>query len=136
MTASRVARARRSSTARGTCCPTAPSGRVTTTSSPRREQTKTSKDQANAQKTRWEKQFDADQKKQNSARSKLDPLGRGVLVGAGVLALLLFAVPSALTGRTLGKAMRKIRVMKEDAVTPVGWQASFVRYGVIFSFFV
>ncbi len=90
----------------------------------------------NAQKAKWEKQFDTDQKEQNRARSLLDPLSRATLVVAGVLALLVFAVPSALTGRTFGKATRKIRLMKEDAVTPAGWQASFVRYGAIFGFIV
>ncbi len=87
-------------------------------------------------KTHWEKQFDKDTTEQNRARSLLDPIGRGVLAGAGVLALLVFAVPSALTGRTAGKAIRKIRLMHEDAVTPAGWKASFIRYGVIIGFIV
>jgi hypothetical protein len=90
----------------------------------------------NDDKTHWQNVFDADQKAQTKARDLLDPIGRGVLFGAGVLALLVFVVPAALTGRTLGKALRKTRLMKEDAVTPAGWQASFVRYGVIIGFIV
>ena len=90
----------------------------------------------NALKSTWQNNFDKDTKEQNRARGLLDPIGRGVLFGAGILALLVFAIPSALTGRTLGKAIRKTRLVKEDGVTPAGWQASFVRYGVIIGFIV
>ena len=41
------------------------------------------------------------------------------------------AVPAALTGRTIGKAMRRLSLRQEDAVTPAGWKASFMRYGLI-----
>jgi hypothetical protein len=87
-------------------------------------------------KTKAEKTFDHDQTLQNNARGKLDQYGRLALVGGGILALLVFAVPSAISGKTIGKAIRHLRLVKEDGVTPAGWQTSFVRYGAIFGFIV
>ncbi len=87
-------------------------------------------------KKAWEKAFDDDTKEQTKVQHTLDGVGRVTLFGAGVITFLLFAVPSALTGRTLGKALRKIRLMKEDAVTPAGWRTSVVRYGAVIGFIV
>lgn len=63
---------------------------------------------------------------------------RGVQVQAvaiaAVASLIVFAVPTALTGKSPGKALRKIRLMKQDAVTPAGWATSFVHYGITIGF--
>ncbi len=97
---------------------------------------KADKDRYNTAKKAAEKKFDADTKLQTTEKAKLDGLGREALAGAGLLALLLFAVPTAMTGKTLGKALRKIHLVKEDGVTLPGWSTAFIRYGAIFGFIV
>jgi uncharacterized RDD family membrane protein YckC len=47
-----------------------------------------------------------------------------------VVGLLYLAVPSALTGQTLGKRLMRIRVVRVDG-GPIGWRGAFVRYGLI-----
>jgi uncharacterized RDD family membrane protein YckC len=48
-------------------------------------------------------------------------------------------IPSALTGRTLGKRLQKLKVLREDG-TPLGWGRALLRYGplvlVSFLFFL
>lgn len=46
-----------------------------------------------------------------------------------VVGLLYLVVPSALTGQTLGKRLRGLRVVRLDG-SPPGWSASIVRYGL------
>lgn len=46
-----------------------------------------------------------------------------------LVGLLYLVVPSALTGQTLGKRLRRITVVRLDG-SPPGWSASIVRYGL------
>jgi uncharacterized RDD family membrane protein YckC len=54
-----------------------------------------------------------------------------LLITAAVLVLaLLYTVPmSARTGQTLGKRLRKVRLVRTDGSAP-GWGASLTHYGV------
>lgn len=53
-----------------------------------------------------------------------------IIEGFFVLGLAYLAVPSALTGQTLGKALMKVRVVRQDG-SPLGWGGAFKRYGLI-----
>lgn len=74
-------------------------------------------------------EFDALVDEIEAARKELQPLQLGLLgAGAGVAFLLLF-IPSAISGKTLGKVVRHTRLLRESG-EPAGVRASFVRYGV------
>jgi curved DNA-binding protein CbpA len=73
------------------------------------------------------KTVDATQKKVDDETAKLQPVSFGLL-GVAVVVSLLYCVPmSALTGQTLGKRTRRIKLVKLDG-SPPGWGASFVHY--------
>ena len=65
----------------------------------------------------------------DAINKKLGPTTNLVFV-AGMIVLLVYLVPSsALTGQTLGKRLRHIRVVKVDG-SPLGWSAAITRFGV------
>jgi uncharacterized RDD family membrane protein YckC len=60
---------------------------------------------------------------------KLQPLQLASFGAGAAIAFLLLFIPSAISGKTLGKAVRRIRLLR-DTGEPAGVKASFVRYGV------
>jgi curved DNA-binding protein CbpA len=62
--------------------------------------------------------------------SKLNPYLLGGTALAFGLGFLYLAIPSAISGRTLGKKLQHLVVLREDG-SPLGWGGSFVRYGLI-----
>jgi hypothetical protein len=84
----------------------------------------------------YENHFDALGKRISKQQSKLTGTAFQAFAACAVVALLIFAVPTALTGKSLGKALRKIKLVKDDAVTPVGWGTAFLHYGVTLGFIV
>jgi hypothetical protein len=77
-----------------------------------------------------------DKRRDDQLRAEIDKINRrlapwiNLLFVAGVVLMLLYLVPStALTGQTLGKRLRGIRVARLDGSRP-GWAAALVRFGV------
>ena len=68
-------------------------------------------------------------------QKKFDPYYRISLATGGVLLMLIFTIPSALTGRSPGKALRKLRLVSNDG-SPAGWGGSLRHYGVVLGFVV
>jgi curved DNA-binding protein CbpA len=58
------------------------------------------------------------------------PAGIAVLEAALLLCFAYLVIPSALSGQTLGKKLRNIRVVRMDG-SPLGWKGAVVRYGTI-----
>lgn len=75
-------------------------------------------------------QITADGKARDKLASKLNPYFLGMIVVAFILGFLYLAVPSALTGRTLGKRTQHLKTLREDG-SPLGWRTSFVRFGMV-----
>jgi len=75
-------------------------------------------------------QHDAAQDQAKKIKSDhLDPV-TWVATGIAFLLALLYVVPlSAITGQTLGKRLRKVKVIKVDG-SPIGWFGSLVHYGL------
>jgi uncharacterized RDD family membrane protein YckC len=80
-------------------------------------------DDAKAQVTSLTKQRD-------DAASKLNPYFIGGIAIAFLLGFLYLAIPSALTGRTLGKRTQHLKTLREDG-SPLGLRGAVVRYGLI-----
>lgn len=95
-------------------------------------QYKTLAEQQKAAETHW----DDDQKKIDSQSKKLNGINFAALAGAGVLTFLIFTIPTALTGQSPGKKLRKIKLVKDDGVTPVGWKTAAIHYGAVIGFVV
>ncbi len=72
----------------------------------------------------------AEGKARDKLANKLNPYFLGMIVVAFILGFLYLAVPSALTGRTLGKRTQHLKTLREDG-SPLGWRTSFVRFGMI-----
>ena len=71
----------------------------------------------------------ADQKQIDADNNKIQT-GQYLAALAGIVLALVYLVPStALTGQTLGKRFRKLKVVRVDG-SPVGWSASFVRFAL------
>jgi curved DNA-binding protein CbpA len=77
-----------------------------------------------------------DKKLQDQLNKEIDKINRhlapwiNLIFVAGVLLMLLYLVPStAITGQTLGKRLRGIRVVRLDGSRP-GWATALVRFGV------
>jgi hypothetical protein len=82
---------------------------------------------ANAKAHRAE--ANADQKKIDADNNKIQT-GQYLAGLVGIVLALVYLVPStALTGQTLGKRFRKLKVVRVDG-SPVGWSASFVRFAL------
>ncbi len=69
-------------------------------------------------------------KEQSKEYGKVNGYVLGGIVSAFLLGLLYLAVPSAISGRTLGKKLQHLRVIREDG-SPLGWSRAFYRYGVV-----
>lgn len=81
-----------------------------------------------------QKKYDAIKKQISSEQKKLTGVLVVSLIASFVVLMLVFAVPTALTGRTPGKAIRKIRMVRESDTGPVGWGTALRHYGLLFSF--
>ncbi len=73
--------------------------------------------------------YDAEVEKANKLFDKVVPIQRLLMVGWTVVALLLTVVPSALGGQTLGKRLRRIRLMSESGAA-ASWRESLLHFGV------
>ncbi len=69
-------------------------------------------------------------KQRDDAANKLNPYFLGGLVIAFVLGFLYLAIPSAMTGRTLGKRVQHLKTLREDG-SPLGLRTAVVRFGLI-----
>jgi F0F1-type ATP synthase assembly protein I len=69
-------------------------------------------------------------KQRDDQYSKLNTYLLGGTALAFGLGLLYLAIPSALSGRTLGKKLQHLIVLRDDG-SPLGWSGAFVRYGLV-----
>ncbi len=69
-------------------------------------------------------------KERDDQSSKLNPYFLGGIAIAFVLGFIYLAVPTAITGRTLGKKFQHLKVLREDG-SPVGVRAAFTRFGLV-----
>lgn len=85
------------------------------------------------------KQADDDLKALNTKltdqQKKLAPYYFGCTAAGGLLCMLIFAVPTALTGKSPGKAARRLKLVAEDG-SPATWKHALVHYGVVIGFIV
>ncbi len=72
----------------------------------------------------------ADTKLRDDQSSKLNPFFLGGIAIAFLLGFLYLAVPTALTGRTLGKRFQHLKVVREDG-SPVGARIAITRFGLV-----
>lgn len=72
----------------------------------------------------------ADTKLRDDQSSKLNPFFLGGIVIAFLLGFLYLAIPTAITGRTLGKKFQHLKVVREDG-SPVGARVAITRFGLI-----
>jgi hypothetical protein len=61
---------------------------------------------------------------------KLNPYYLWASVLACGIGLLYLAIPTALTGRTLGKWRQRLKVVRDNG-DPVGWSGAFLRWGPV-----
>ncbi|MCU1428077.1 MAG: DnaJ-like protein [Actinomycetia bacterium] len=66
----------------------------------------------------------------NKAERKFYNLRLGFMIGFFVVGWLLLTVPSALTGQTIGKRIRHVKVVRQDG-SPLGWSGAIRRYGLL-----
>jgi uncharacterized RDD family membrane protein YckC len=66
----------------------------------------------------------------DALNKKLAPTEQAITIGFLVIALLYLVIPSALTGRTLGKNFMHLKVIRENGAR-LGFSGAIVRYGVI-----
>jgi curved DNA-binding protein CbpA len=66
----------------------------------------------------------------NRVQRKVLPTSTLVLEGTLLIGLLYLAVPSALTGQTLGKRSQHVRAQRANG-SRLGWGGAFARYGVV-----
>jgi uncharacterized RDD family membrane protein YckC len=69
-------------------------------------------------------------KKRDDEEQKLAPYYITGIAVAFFLGFLYLAIPSAMTGRTLGKRFQHLKVLREDG-SPLGVRGSVVRWGSI-----
>jgi uncharacterized RDD family membrane protein YckC len=86
---------------------------------------KTDQDASDAAKKQVE-QLTKEQTKENAKVNGY--LIGGVFIAFGI-GLLYLAIPSAKTGRTLGKKLQHLKVLREDG-SPLGWSGALTRYGL------
>ncbi len=77
-----------------------------------------------------EGEYDALIDQLEAVAKKLQPLQQALFGGGFLLAFLILGLPAALTGKTPGKALRRVRLVGESGER-VGPRAVFVRYGVV-----
>ncbi len=88
------------------------------------------RDDALAIRDREQREYDAIIDDFDDVSAKIQPLQISIVGGAFGLAFLVLFVPSALVGKTPGKAMRRIRLRRESG-EPAGPAASLIRYGAV-----
>jgi curved DNA-binding protein CbpA len=76
------------------------------------------------------KQVDDLTKQRDDEYAKLNPYLLGGTALAFGLGLLYLVIPSAISGRTMGKKTQHLLVLREDG-SPLGWGGAIVRYGSI-----
>jgi uncharacterized RDD family membrane protein YckC len=69
-------------------------------------------------------------KARDDQSSKLNPFFLAGIAIAFFLGFLYLAIPTATTGRTLGKRFQHLKVVREDG-SPIGWRGAFTRFGLI-----
>jgi curved DNA-binding protein CbpA len=95
------------------------------------QQRKDAKDAGDTAKSEALKtQIDDKQKEYNDESAKLTPIVIGVAAGVFFLGFLYLAIPSIVSGRTFGKKLRGLKVVREDG-SPMHALDVFRRYGVL-----
>jgi len=74
--------------------------------------------------------IDAFEDQRADLEAELGPAGAIAFFGSFAFALLYLAVPSALTGRTVGKKLRDVEVVRVDG-GPLGLTGALYRYGLL-----
>jgi curved DNA-binding protein CbpA len=69
-------------------------------------------------------------KKRTDEQAKLSGYFIAAIAISFLLSLLYLAIPTALTGRTLGKRVQHLKALREDG-SPLGWKGAFTRFGLI-----
>jgi hypothetical protein len=69
-------------------------------------------------------------KQRDDAEAKLQPYFIAAIAIAFLLGFLYLAIPSAMTGRTLGKKIQHLKVLREDG-SPLGPRGAVVRFGSV-----
>jgi len=69
-------------------------------------------------------------KTRDDAQTKLQAYFIGAIAIAFLLGFLYLAIPTALTGRTLGKKFQHLVALREDG-SPLGWKGAVVRFGSV-----
>jgi curved DNA-binding protein CbpA len=69
-------------------------------------------------------------KQRDDEYAKLNPYVLGGTVLAFLLGLLYLVIPSAISGRTLGKKQQHLVALREDG-SPLGWRGALYRYGSV-----
>ena len=88
------------------------------------------KDQATAAQKKAKHQQKADNDALTKAEDQLTPINRLVFAAYFFVAGLYLIIPSALTGRTLGKSRQHLKVVRQNGA-PLGWGGAFSRYGLV-----
>lgn len=87
------------------------------------------RDEAKRERDAAKDDFEAQQDKLTDLGGELAPTLRVLAAGWTVVALAITVVPTALGGRTLGKRLRGIAVLREDG-SPAGWVGAVKHFGI------
>jgi len=88
------------------------------------------KDQANKAYTDAKNKVSDLNKQLSAAQSTLGPWRQTLSILGFVVGFLYLAVPSAITGRTLGKRLQHLKVVRENGA-PLGPTGALLRYGML-----
>jgi len=69
-------------------------------------------------------------KQRDDAQAKLQGYFIAAIAIAFFLGFLYLAIPTALTGRTLGKRVQHLKTLREDG-SPLGWKGAITRFGLV-----
>jgi curved DNA-binding protein CbpA len=69
-------------------------------------------------------------KKRDDEQAKLQGYFIAAIAIAFFLSFLYLAIPTAITGRTLGKRVQHLKVLREDG-SPLGWKGAITRFGLV-----
>ncbi len=90
---------------------------------------------AQADKKKARAKFDQLTKDSLKLQEKYTPYYKKSIAAMGLLLFLIMVIPTALTGRSPGKALRKLRLVNADG-SPAGWAGAVRHYGLVIGFLV
>jgi uncharacterized RDD family membrane protein YckC len=88
------------------------------------------KQQLDTATTQAKDKLDADNKALSEAQSTLGPWRQTLSILGFVIGFLYLAIPSAISGRTLGKRIQHLKVVRENGA-PLGATGALLRYGLL-----